>query len=320
MYISKGYKTKILNEVKTENSFDWIANYNPIILKDFEVNNSDAVNDAKDKIFYFISGEMKKNNKGTFLRKDENVLSKDLVVIDYDELEMSSEEFVELINTKLGQFSYILYETVRSRADNVRFRLILNTARNYKKEENKPLIKQITDLIGLPFDNSSNTWSQLQGLPCTFDVKTKQFVNSGLDYPINLLIEPVEISKYQKEKGRLSSRSTTATIKNYIAREKENLKEYSNALSCIMVLAKSVQVGEISLENAKRYAELLAMGIDEWKENNLKKLEAEISNPDIRTNYSFMEKVSKAARNDEKISFCNCRLKRRFKAARLSRN
>ncbi|MFJ8065823.1 phage/plasmid primase, P4 family [Psychrobacillus sp. NPDC096426] len=309
LYISKGFKTNKLIKVDTIDPLQWINNYKPTIISDFDVNDKVLTDKAKNNIYYFISGEMVQNETGDFIRKDENVLTKDLITIDYDDLEITGDEFLNHVHSKLNEFTYIVYETVRSRFDKVRFRLILKPERNYSKEENDSLIKQITDIVGLPFDSSTKTWSQLQGLPCAFDIAYKPIVNEGNLYPIKVEINvPKEVKDVpiKTEKTTLSARSTTTTIKNYISRERDHLMVYDNSLSCIMVLAKSVQTGEITIEAAKKYATMIALGNKQWEENNLEKLESEIANPDIRTNYSFMEKFSLVAKRDVKISTFDC--------------
>lgn len=308
IYISKGFKTNELTGVNADDPIQWLIDYNPILLTDFDINHKGETNNAKGKIDYILSGEMNKNGDGKFTRSDKNLLNKNLIILDYDDLEeMSRVDFLDHIDKTLNEYTYIVYETVRSRPGGRRFRLILEPDRPYTKEENKSLIEEVANLIGLPFDTSSITWSQLQGLPCVFNKDDKPTINYGYPYEVKVDIQAnkktVVTSNKQTE---LNSRSTTLTIRNYIKREEDNLKDYSNALSCIMVLAKSVQVGEISIKNAEQYASMLAMDNEEWKENNLKKLEAEIKNKDIKTKYSFMEKFSKAGGNNKRLTTIEC--------------
>ncbi|WP_225230787.1 DNA primase family protein [Cytobacillus stercorigallinarum] len=310
IYISKGFKTNKLTKVETDDALEWIANFTPTMVNQFDVKDKRATAKAKNNIHYFISGNIKPNENGEFIRNDSNVISKDLIVLDYDDVNMNRNDFINHIDNKINGYSYIIYETIRSRLGNERYRLILEAERPYSKEENEPLIKQVANVIGLPFDSSSITWSQLQGLPSAFDKETDSYIKFGEAYPVKVEIEQVEEPKNEpvkvEKRTPLSARSTTLTIRNYIEREKENLQDYTNSLSCIMVLAKSVQTGEITIENARKYATMIALGNSEWEETNLSKLEAEIKNKDIRTDYSFNEKFSKTIKSDDKISTFDC--------------
>lgn len=306
IYLSKGFKTNKLIRVETENTFEWIAKFEPVIVNYFDIENEKATDIAKNNIYYFLSGEIQPDENGYYRRKDTHLLSKDMIVLDYDELYMNSYDFKLHIENKLGDYSYIIYETIRSRPEKVRYRLILEAERSYTEKENLSLLKQVAELVDLPFDHSSLTWSQLQGLPSAFNDKTESFVSYGKKYPVILDPEQVNSLIPVKKTNALSPRSTTILMKNYIDRERKNLHDYANSLSCIMVLAKSVQTGEITIDNARKYVKMIALGNSKWEKNNLKKLEVEIKNPDIRTTYSFEEKFSKSIKNKNKLTTIEC--------------
>ena len=57
--------------------------------------------------------------------------------------------------------------------------------KNLSKLDYTETVKQIADLIGLPYDQASETWSQLQGLPVTRQEVDQydRVVNLGTDFP-----------------------------------------------------------------------------------------------------------------------------------------
>jgi predicted P-loop ATPase len=88
-------------------------------------------------------------------------------------------------------------------------------------------------------------------------------------------------------------------MEKYVENEKENLQERNEYyLSCLTVIAKSVVSGEIEKSTAIKCIELLALNNEEWKENNLRELEREItlSNGSIeyfKNDYTFTSKFQK---------------------------
>ena len=118
--------------------------------------------------------------------------------------------------------------------------------------------------------NFNNTWAPQQ--------LEKKKVKSSLPKPIK----------------KLSKRQSAQMIKGYINREQEHLSEYGNALSAISVIGKAVLTGEIEEEHAREYVRLLAMGREDWADENEVKLNEFLGKKidDIYTEYSFAEKFS----------------------------
>ena len=84
-------------------------------------------------------------------------------------------------------YSYILYPTINHTVEKPRYRLVVKPDKPMNEYDYKETCQEIADLVGLPFDLSSLTWSQLQGLPVTRDNHESydRVVNIGISYPVN---------------------------------------------------------------------------------------------------------------------------------------
>lgn len=252
---------------------------------------------------YFIAGELKDG-----VRNDGNLVYLSLIIIDIDDLgNLTEVEVKEKIHTALAEYNYYLYPTFSYTEELPRYRLIIEPDNPIRgKGQKAQVIQEIMEKLGFPYDPSSITYSQCQGLPVMLErdnswFESRAVINRGAAYPVQKSSpgnteEPKEKSG---EHARISPRSATQMIRHYIEREKDNLLDYTNCLSCIMVLAKAVQEGEITEEMAEKYAVLLAMENQEWADNNVEKLHTEIANPNIKTAYSFEDKFKKIATNTD---------------------
>lgn len=140
----------------------------------------------KTKAPYCISGKVKKDKKGTYRRNDSNLIYRDLIFLDYDNITLSSEEFKATVERAIGDYSYIIYPTIKHTEEKPRFRLVVKPSEPMNKETYKSVVAEIAEKIGLMYDTASLTWSQLQGLPVTVGksddyVKT---IHEGEDYPV----------------------------------------------------------------------------------------------------------------------------------------
>ena len=135
---------------------------------------------------YCISGKVKKDKDDAYRRNDTNLIYRDLIFLDYDNITITSEEFKATVERAIGDYSYIIYPTIKHTEEKPRFRLVVKPSEPMNKETYKPVVTEIAEKIGLMYDTASLTWSQLQGLPVTVGksddyVKT---VHRGKDYPV----------------------------------------------------------------------------------------------------------------------------------------
>ena len=181
IYEARGFGSLLYPYKGNLTPFEYIAQFKP--MKPPE--NMSIEDFKKSHAPYCISGKVKAEKNGTIKRNNENLLYRDLVFIDYDDIPISAETFKDTVHSVLSDYSYILYPTIKHTAKKPRYRLVVKPDKNLSKLDYTETVKQIADLIGLPYDQTSETWAQLQGLPCTQSSieDYDRVVNLGTDFP-----------------------------------------------------------------------------------------------------------------------------------------
>ena len=335
-YKQKGFNANKREEIQTNfTPFEILTRYQP---KDYNLPNvsneqvetykSELIKKAKEKNFtlnyseqdyyyltqckeikkeaeYFLIGKFNKVN-GNFSTKKEDFIYKYLAVLDYENLSFTTEEFYKLIQSKLANYSYMIYKSVSYTEIHPRFRLIVDIDREMSEQENTSTIKSIANLIGVEPDTASYTYNQIQGLPLTINgSEYKPIINHAKPYPVQEAVseEKKVITPYTREPikkfTKVSHDKAISIIEKYIEKEQDKLQERNEYyLSCLTVIAKSVVTGEIEYDTAVVCMEMLALGDGEWKENNVKELNGEITRANgsveyFKNNYTFISKFQK---------------------------
>lgn len=180
IYESVGFGND-LNLFDKKAPFDYIAEFRPITvpkgvkIDDFKRNSAP----------YCLSGKVKQDDNGNYKRNNASLIYRDLIFLDYDELEDST-DFPSVVNNALHGYSYIIYPTIKHTKEKPRYRLVVKPSDKMDEQTYKQTVQEIANKIGLPFDNTSLTWSQLQGLPVTTGDPNnyERIVNRGRSYPV----------------------------------------------------------------------------------------------------------------------------------------
>lgn len=304
IYIEKGFKTAKPNELLIKTSpFEWLQEYEPKAIEKNK-NEDDAsyferLTKLKDKQEYFISGFIEPNEKGKLHRASDNIIRRDLIVIDYDEIDTDTATFIEQVKSALPNTALLFYPSLRYTVEKPRMRVVIEPLRPLVKYEYEVIGLEIAKKIGLPYDPSFTTWTQLQGLPVITSLNEGQplQVVEGQKYPIpNNIKPPIKENIAPVIKGSNDNRAfipyndAVQIFDEYVRQDENNLLERANCLSAIMVLAKAVQCNEIDYDTALKCSELLAMGNFDWIDGNRKILNRELQNDNIRTPYTFKSK------------------------------
>jgi len=312
IYKQTGYRSNVLSASNTDKTaLEVIAStFVPTIEPETNINGYKA-----KEMLYFISGEITPNEDGSYTRNDNNLKSRDLIVIDIEDTGLTSEKVQAIIQERLSNYKYLLYSSISHKPNNPRLRLVLEPDREILKEEYKPTIQHIMTLLELNYDRSSSTWSQLQGLPIAVRDNEHIFIKNldGLPYPVQ------EASKEKKVVATYTSNPIQAFIKvshdeaisimeRYIENEQGKLQERNDYyLSCLTTIAKSVVSGELDYETAIDCIELLALNNESWKLDNINELNGEIQRANgnidyFKNKYTFLSKFKKT---QQKIKLTN---------------
>ena len=304
IYKQTGYRSNVLNPFSTHKTALEVISKAPVPTIEPETN----INSYKAKeMLYFISGDITPNEDGSYTRNDNNLKSRDLIVIDIEDTELTSEEVQAIIQDRLSSYKYLLYSSISHKPNNPRLRLVIEPDREILKEEYKPTIQHIMALLEINYDRSSSTWSQLQGLPIAVCDNEHIFIKKldGLPYQVQ------EASKEEKKviiNYHKASTSTTDTSisdedfkelffryleLDYVNIHTKDSKEYNRALGILLSLARDVCYNIISYEIACECSDLLASigdDPDKYQQENLIKINHAITSFQNNPNYFENEK------------------------------
>lgn len=159
IYETVGY-SQPLHAYDKKSPFRYLKEFKPI-----PVPEGVTIDDYKrQQAPYFISGKIKPNEQGIYKRNNDSLISRNIVLIDYDDLE-DAESFKTAVSRALGEFNYMIYSTIKHSPEKPRYRLAVDVDKSMNESQYRSTIEEITQAIGLPFDMASLTWSQLMGLP-----------------------------------------------------------------------------------------------------------------------------------------------------------
>ncbi|MDT2524928.1 primase alpha helix C-terminal domain-containing protein [Enterococcus raffinosus] len=158
----------------------------------------------------FIAGEMK-----ALIRKNENLISRDCLILDLDDVIVSEIDLIDAIKQKLGKFAYVLYPSVSHGLKGVRYRLVIPLDKPVNEQDYKILIyffsNKILDGIIHNADQSNLTWSQIQLLPVlTKYIKEEQIIIHDEEnlFPISDGLGTAKrwLKDYKQDTGGVTSR------------------------------------------------------------------------------------------------------------------
>ena len=203
IYESKGFGND-LNLFDKKAPFDYIADFRPfgvpkgVDLEEFK----------RTQAPYCLSGKVTPDKNGSYKRNNSSLVYRDLIFLDYDEIE-TGVNLPKIVSEKLWEYSYIIYPTIKHTKAKPRYRLVVKPSYAMNEQTYRQTVQEIADKIGLPFDSTSLTWSQLQGLPVTTGdpADYKKIVNRGRDYPV-----ANTVTASQKPHYRIPRQSGNKTI------------------------------------------------------------------------------------------------------------
>ncbi|HEC2245532.1 TPA: primase alpha helix C-terminal domain-containing protein [Staphylococcus delphini] len=113
-----------------------------------------------------LCGEVKtdENDNAIKRRNNDNVVNRNMLVIDYDELD-SSIDFIQVIYDRIGKLSYCIYSTYNHTPEKPRYRLVIPLSKPLDSKYYKDAIALFGEHIRLKYDESSKVASQVQALP-----------------------------------------------------------------------------------------------------------------------------------------------------------
>ena len=295
-----------------------LSPFEPIAMTPVEIieDNENKENYKRYKAVQFISGEFSEEEYKPIIRNNESLYYRDLIIIDIDEIELNSNQAINLVKRELQEFKYLLYATLNHTEDKPRFRLVLEPTKKMNENEYKATIIHVMALLNMNFDEHSFTWSQPQGTPITTKNNSSNYVfikkSQGNKFPVQKPKQEYSQSSNSYENFSIPYDEAIQIVKEYTEKESKNLEKRSNFISCLMVLCKAVTTGEIEYITGVECSRLLANipnSSPKWEQENQKMFNEELKRSKgnvnhFKTKYSFKEKFShknkKAKKQDKK--------------------
>lgn len=262
-----------MKKIKSEKTpFELLYSYNPGEIEIDETFMKETIQPFKNKITYFLAGNLK-----NAIRSNKNLLEKQLVVLDYDVINMMYTVFLNTVKEKLDGISFILYPTISNYVPGLgmRFRLVIDTDRSYNEEENKRLIQNVIDHIGIPCDTASQTYSQLMGLPVLNQLSSPGLITKQKAEPLKVddfLFEPIQKQSYivpNMVEGDLTHEVAVSMVQAYVNRVGSKLFDRSYYLNPYLNIKYAYEQGEIDLTTVEECLTVLSLGNDDWATNNI---------------------------------------------------
>lgn len=205
----------------------------------------------KSRLGGFISGEMSQPT-----RKNENLLSRDAIIIDLDDVKVTEDELLAKFSKLKNEF--IAYPSISNGIKGVRYRLIMpldkpvTDAKTYKVLVNFISRVLLKEILGEP-DVSNQTWSQIMLLPCLTEYNTadKIIVHDGEKWRLDRLLQQAEKNGYTKQTNFSQWTSKPNTNNTF------NKFKY-----CLELLAFGTDTGERNNTITKVVGYLFAWNVD----------------------------------------------------------
>ena len=189
IYISNGLNTNVLSPLNQQgNDFNTlkalISTSTPM-----KVQGADKeLEKAKKSMVYFLAGTLKDKKKG---RNNANLVNRTLITLDFeaqpDAKPMTYKDMLKMIHSKLANYQYMAWGTIRNSPNSGRIRVVLAPPSPMTQAETQTTTKQVYSLFPSAYcDQSASTYSQLQGLPVDNGRLPYEVVinDTGKPYPI----------------------------------------------------------------------------------------------------------------------------------------
>lgn len=151
IYESKGFGND-LHLFDKKSPFNYVAERRPM-----RVPQGANIDDFKrNSAPYCIAGMVKQDENGNYKRNNASLIYRDLIFLDYDELEANI-DFPSMVKNALHGYSYIIYPTIKHTKDKPRYRLVVKPSDVMTEQTYRQTVQEIADKIGLPFDSTSLT-------------------------------------------------------------------------------------------------------------------------------------------------------------------
>lgn len=139
IYEARGFGALLYPYKGKREPFEYIAQFKPLIVPE-----GAEIDDYKrTQAPYCLSGKVTPERNGSYKRNNSSLVYRDLIFLDYDEIEGTAESFIEAVSNALFGYSYILYPTIKHTPEKPRYRLVVKPSGNMNEASCKQVIQEI---------------------------------------------------------------------------------------------------------------------------------------------------------------------------------
>lgn len=150
IYEARGFQNNLVYPFDKIEPFQYIEHFKPLVVPE-----GVYIEDYKrTQAPYCISGKVTPESNGSYKRNNTSLLYRDLIFLDYDDIQCTSESFIKAVSRALFDYSYILYPTIKHTDQKPRYRLVVKPENVMNEATYRQVVQEIADKIGLPFDTA----------------------------------------------------------------------------------------------------------------------------------------------------------------------
>ena len=147
IYEAKGFQSNLVYPFDKIEPFQYIERFKPLVVPE----GANIEEFKRTQAPYCISGKVTPEKHGSYKRNNSSLIYRDLIFLDYDDIQGTSEGFIKAVSSAYLGYSYILYPTIKHSLEKPRFRLVREAWQAWWNEATyKQVVKEIADKIGLP--------------------------------------------------------------------------------------------------------------------------------------------------------------------------
>ncbi len=121
IYEAKGFQSNLVYPFDKIEPFQYVARFKPLVVPE----GANIEEFKRTQAPYCISGKVTPEKNGSYKRNNSSLICRDLIFLDYDDIQGTSEDFIEVVSSALFGYSYILYPTIKHSIEKPRFRLVV---------------------------------------------------------------------------------------------------------------------------------------------------------------------------------------------------
>lgn len=109
IYEARGFQSNLVYPFDKMEPFQYIERFKPLVVPE----GANIEEFKRIQAPYCISGKVTPEKNGSYKRNNTSLIYRDLIFLDYDDIQGTTEDFIEAVSSALFGYSYILYPTIK---------------------------------------------------------------------------------------------------------------------------------------------------------------------------------------------------------------